>query len=258
MDTTGHTVTITINKNQYQAVEGEILLEVARREKIDIPHLCYESSLSPYGACRLCMVEVVTCGKTEMTTACTVRVHRGLEILTDTPDVIRHRKILLELYLAEAPHSDVIKAMAIRYGVTKTRFLKKIVTGDPLLGRCVLCGLCVRVCNEIMGAGAIGFVNRGPYTIVSTPFLEENPACMGCGTCAAVCPTHAIGIEDTGEKRIMRSWSGTPVEMIRCAGCGGYIGPKPVMEYARSRIDPVMAEELQELCPACRRKQVTR
>ncbi len=258
MDTTGNTVTITINKNQYQAVLGEILLDVARREKIDIPHLCYEPSLSPYGACRLCMVEIVTCGKTEMTTACTVRVKNGLEILTDTPDVILHRKILLELYLAEAPHSDVITAMAGRYGVTKTRFLKKIVTDDPLLGRCVLCGLCVRACSEIMGAEAIGFVNRGPYTIVSTPFFEENPACMGCGTCAAVCPTHAIEIEERGDTRIMKSWSHTTVGMIRCSRCGEYIGPEPVMEYARSRISPEMTQELQILCPACRRRMVTR
>jgi len=251
-------VTITINKNQYRATEGEILLPVLVREKIDIPHLCYEPSLSPYGACRLCMVEIVTCGKTEMTTACTVRVKNGLEILTDTPDVIVHRKILLELYLAEAPRSDVIKEMAERYGVTKTRFLKKIVTDDPLLGRCVLCGLCVRACNEIMGAGAIGFINRGPYTLINTPFLEENPACMGCGTCAAVCPTHAIEIKDAGDQRIMRSWSGTRVEMARCTGCGGFIGPQPMIEYARSRVFPAMAEELQTLCPACRRKQVTR
>lgn len=256
MDEQNTTVTITINKNQYQAIEGEILLPVLVREKIDIPHLCYEEALDPYGACRLCMVEVVTCGKTEMTTACTIRVHNGLEILTDTPDIIRHRRFLFELYLAEAPKSGTIREMAEKYGVSKTRFLKKIVHDDPLGGKCILCGLCVRICNEIMGAHAIQFINRGPYTVVNTPFFEENPVCMGCGACAGVCLTHAIVIEDVNDERIMRSWSGTRIKRIRCASCGTFFGPEPVVHYATSRLDPGLVPELENLCPACRGKKI--
>jgi bidirectional [NiFe] hydrogenase diaphorase subunit len=116
----GKAVTITINKNQYRAMEGEILLSVAIREKIDIPHLCYEGAFDPYGACRLCIVDVVTCGKTDMTTACTLRAEEGLEILTDMPDIIRHRNVLLERYLEETPNSDTIREMAAKYGVTWT------------------------------------------------------------------------------------------------------------------------------------------
>ena len=118
-------VTVTINGKKYPADEGEILLGVAIREKIAIPHLCYEPSLDPYGACRLCMVEVIKHGKREMTTSCTLRAAEGLEVVTDTPEIVKYRNILFELYLAEAPKSEVIKAMAARYGVTKTRFLKK-------------------------------------------------------------------------------------------------------------------------------------
>lgn len=251
-------VTITINKNQYQAEEGEILLLTTMRERIDIPHLCYEKALEPYGACRLCMVEVVTCGKTDMKPACTIHIQEGLEILTDTPDIIRHRSLLFELYLAEAPKSDVIRDMAEKYGVTKTRFLKKIVHDDPLAGKCILCGLCVRVCNEIMGTCAINFINRGPYTVVNTPFFQENQDCAGCGACASVCPTKAITIENSGDTRIMRSWSDTSVKLVSCETCGEYFASEKMIQYSSAILDPGIINEIKMLCPACRRKLVTR
>jgi NADH dehydrogenase/NADH:ubiquinone oxidoreductase subunit G len=196
MDTPKKQVTVIINGKKYPADEGEILLGVAVRNKIAIPHLCYEPSLDPYGACRLCMVEVVKRGMQEMTTSCTLRAAEGLEVVTDTPEVVKHRSILFELYLAEAPKSEVIKAMAARFGVTKTRFLKKIDPTDSLGNKCVLCGLCVRACTEIMGAGAIGFVNRGPYTVVNTPYFKPTKDCYGCGACVKVCPTNAVEMED--------------------------------------------------------------
>lgn len=254
----GKTVTITINKNQYLAKEGEIFLLVAMRKNIDIPHLCYEKALEPYGACRLCMVEVVTCGKTEMTPACTIRVHNGLEILTDTPEIIKHRNILFELYLAEAPKSEVIQEMAAKYGITKTPFLKKIVHDDPLKGKCILCGLCVRVCNEIMGTCAINFINRGPYTVVNTPFFEENPACAGCAACASVCPTNAIVFEDSGAGRIMHSWSGTTVKLADCAVCGKPFAPERLMQEVYAKLDPGLIEDIKNVCPACRGKVIAR
>lgn len=122
-------VTITINKNQYRAIEGEIFLSVAIREGIDIPHLCFMEESWPVD-CRLCMVEVVTCGKTEMATACTLRVYNGLEILTDMPDTIRYRNTLFQQYLEKSPEEE-IKKMAERYGVTGTTFLEKNVHNTP-------------------------------------------------------------------------------------------------------------------------------
>ncbi|WP_321505064.1 2Fe-2S iron-sulfur cluster-binding protein [uncultured Methanoregula sp.] len=251
-------VTVIINGKKYLADEGEILLGVALREKIAIPHLCYESSLDPYGACRLCMVEVVKHGKKEMTTSCTLRAAEGMEIVTDTPEIVKHRNILFELYLAEAPKSEVIKAMAARYGVTKTRFLKKIDTTDSLGNKCVLCGLCVRACNEIMGAGAIGFINRGPYTIVNTPYFEPTKDCFGCGACVKVCPTNAIEMEDDGDVRVMKSWSVTKVPLLQCSCCGTYYAPKGLAISAMARITPSMKEEIAILCPSCRGKRIAR
>ena len=250
------TVAVTIDGRQCRAAEGETILSVAIREGIEIPHLCHEESLDPYGACRLCLVGVKKHGKAETVTACTLRAAEGLEVVTDTPEIMKHRAILFELYLAEAPKSEVIKEMAARYGVTKTRFLKKMVADDPLDGRCVLCGLCVRVCNEVMGAGAINFINRGPYTEVNTPFLEPSPDCYGCGACVAVCPTRAIVMEDTGKERVMTSWSGTRVPLAQCSGCNGYYAPRDLAARTLSSLDPQLERELAGLCPACRGKRI--
>jgi NADH dehydrogenase/NADH:ubiquinone oxidoreductase subunit G len=251
-------VTITINKTQYLAEEGEIFLLTAMRLNIDIPHLCYEKALEPYGACRLCMVDVVTGGKTTMTPACTIKVHNDLEILTDTPEIIKHRNLLFELYLAEAPKSEVIKEMAAKFGVSKTRFLKKIVHDDPLLGKCILCGLCVRVCNEIMGTSAINFINRGPYTVINTPFFEQNPDCAGCAACAKVCPTNAIVFEDSDSNRVMQSWSKTAVPLATCSSCKKSFAPERLMQKVLEKLDPAIIEEIKSLCPECRRQNIAR
>lgn len=251
-------VEVRINGKKYPADEGEIILGIAVREKIAIPHLCYEPSLVPYGACRLCMVEVVKRGKRELTTSCTLQAAEGLEVVTDTPEIVKHRSILFELYLAEAPKSDVIKAMAARYGVTKTRFLKKLDTTDSLGNKCILCGLCVRACNEIIGAGAIGFVNRGPYTVVNTPYFEPTKDCYGCGACVKVCPTNAVEMEDAGGMRIMKSWSETKVPLLRCDCCGKYYAPKGLAISILARITPSLKEETAALCPECRGKRIAR
>ena len=251
-------VTLIINGKKYPADEGEILLGVALRNKIAIPHLCYEPSLDPYGACRLCMVEVVKRGKREMTTSCTLRAAEALEVVTDSPEVVKHRSILFELYLAEAPKSEIIKAMATRYGVTKTRFLKRLNITDSLGNKCVLCGLCVRACNEIMGAGAIGFINRGPYTVVNTPYFEPTKDCYGCGACVKVCPTNAVEMEDAGDVRIMKSWSSTKVPLFRCDCCGKYYAPKGLATATLARITPSLKEEIATLCPECRGKRIAR
>lgn len=287
MDKPKETVWVSINGERYQAEEGETVLSVAMRNNIEIPHLCYDESLEPYGACRLCMVEVTENGEEVgvMTTSCTLRATEGLTIVTDSPEIEKHRKMLFELYLAEAPGSEKIKEMAAQYGVTKTRFFKKIDPTDPLGSKCILCGLCVRVCNEIMGAGAINFINRGAYTTINTPFFEEiksdmqlqlqlqfssdknrdtdrvcmpHSICIGCGACAEVCPTDAIRIKDHEGERIMKSWSNTKVRLLRCRICGRYYGPEVLVGYTYVRTDPQLKEELKDVCPDCRGKLIAK
>ncbi|HOJ97269.1 MAG TPA: 4Fe-4S dicluster domain-containing protein, partial [Methanospirillum sp.] len=172
--------------------------------------------------------------------------------------IIRHRSLLFELYLAEAPKSEVIREMAAKYGVTKTRFLKKIVHDDPLMGKCILCGLCIRVCNEIMGGKAINYIIRGPYTTINTPFYEHNPDCLGCTACANVCPTNAIVFEDSDSNRVMQSWSGTTVPLATCSSCKTAFAPEKLMHKVMNKLDPAIIEEIKSLCPECRRHYSTR
>ncbi len=248
-------VNIKINGKVYRAEEGESVLSVCNRVRIDVPALCYNEALAPYGACRLCMVEVVNGpGKKGMTTSCTLKATEGLEVITDTDKIKKYRNVLFELYLAEAPGSEEIKELAKKYGVTKTRFAERVKPLDPLGNKCVLCGQCVRVCDEIMGVSAVNYIGRGWLTRVNTPYLEENSVCMGCGACAEVCPMNAIQIEDVKDKRVMKSWSNTKVPLKKCRICGRYFAPEPFTEFSYEKMDPKLAEELEDVCPDCRRK----
>ncbi len=252
-------VTIKINGKKYEAEEGESVLSVANREEIDIPALCHNEALKPYGACRLCMVEVVGGpAKKGMTTSCTLKATDGLAVITDTDEIKKHRKVIFELYLAQAPGSEVIREMAAKYGVTETRFAKRIVPLDPLDNKCILCGQCVRVCNEVMGIGAINYIGRGSNTRVNTPYLEPTSTCIGCGACADVCPTNAIKIEDIDDRRVMKSWSNTAVQLKKCRICGKYYAPDPLADYVYEKMDPQLKEELKDVCPDCRRKIVSK
>lgn len=248
-------ITIKIDGKLVEAYDNESILKVAIREGIDIPHLCYHEAFEeePYGACRLCIVEVSKDGNSIITTSCTLKAQEGLEIFTDTPRIRKHRKVLLELYLAEAPFSGKIKKLAEKYGVEKTRFIKSVDPQDPLKGKCILCGLCVRTCEKI-GIGAINYIGRGSSTKINTPFYEENPDCLGCMACANICPTDAIVVEDIEEERIMKSWSETKIALKKCKICGGSFTPEPVWGRVKNALSFRPNEEIEELCPNCRRK----
>ena len=251
---------VFINGQKFKAKEGELVIDIARRNGIFIPALCYEESLKPYGACRMCIVEIKNKGvKNKITTSCTLQAFDGLSVETDSNEVLKHRRILLELYLAQAPNSEKIKELAQRYGVKKTRFKEKYKEKDPLNNSCILCGLCVRVCNEIMGAGVIGFIGRGEKTRINTPFFEKSDLCLGCKACAEVCPTGAIKFSDESNIRIANSWSNISVELKKCKMCGKYFAPSKLDE----KIDSIYYyrdknNELRDLCPDCRRKVITK
>ncbi len=187
-------IELTINGKKGEFEEGKTLLECIESTGIKVPTLCYHKALTPYGACRLCVVEVTQGNRTTIQTSCTYPAINDLIVNTDTEKVIKSRKIILELLLARCPDSKAIQKIAEEYGVKETRFEKK--NED-----CFLCGLCVRMCNQRMGISAINFVNRGPHKKVSPPFDATSDVCQTCGACAFICPTERIKLEEISKNK---------------------------------------------------------
>ncbi len=181
--------TLTINGLEVHAEEEQTVLEVARENGIEIPTLCYHPVLEPHGACRLCTVEIIRRGWPRLETACTYPAWDGIEVRTDSPPVREARKVILGLFLARCPEAPIIQELAREYGVTEPPFPPE----DPEQ-KCILCGLCVRTCHDLVKAEVLNFSQRGIDRQVGPPFLEKTRQCIGCGACRIVCPTGAIEI----------------------------------------------------------------
>jgi NADH dehydrogenase/NADH:ubiquinone oxidoreductase subunit G len=240
--------TITIDNRGIEVAEGATVLEAATRLGIYIPTLCDHPAVEPYGACRLCMVEIVSGGRSTLATACTYPARDGLTVRTVSDGVLKARQFIIELLLARCPNSEEIRTLARKLGVEGTRF----PSADE--GRtCILCGLCVRVCRELIGSAAISFIHRGMERAVETPFQIESDACIGCGACAFVCPTGAIAIEDCGDNRRMETWH-TGLRRATCARCGEYFTTVEVLDRVKEALD--LPEEILTCCSRCRRKKL--
>jgi len=174
-------IELSIDGFDIQTEEGSTILDVAKFYGIEIPTLCHHEGLSPYGACRLCIVEVGEGDKAKLVSSCTFPAEQGLIVKTNSKRVVQARKILVELLLAMCPSSKTIQDLASSMEVGQVRF--KVENSD-----CVLCGLCVRMCAEQMGAQAIGFVNRGKDRKITTPFDAKSDVCRTCGGCMYICP----------------------------------------------------------------------
>ncbi len=161
------------------------ILETARLAGIPIPTLCHHPSLEPFGSCRLCTVEVEKEGRKKFVTACNYPVEEGLVVITGSPEITDIRRMILELLIARCPQEKRLQEMAGEYGIVKPRFLLE----DD---NCILCGLCHRVCEELVGVCAINAQNRGVSRDVDTPYGQLSEDCIACGACAMVCPTRSI------------------------------------------------------------------
>ncbi|MBW1839873.1 MAG: (2Fe-2S)-binding protein, partial [Deltaproteobacteria bacterium] len=184
-------VTLKINGKKIKAKEGSTLLMAARANGIEIPTLCSNDALKPYGACRLCIVEIAKGGNTFIDTSCTYPVEEGLVVKTSTPRVVEGRKMVIELHLARCPNVKIIKQLADEYGVTESA--REMGKDNEY---CILCGLCVRACNEVVKVGAIQFAGKGIDKVVDSPFSKTAEDCIACGSCAFVCPTGIIEKND--------------------------------------------------------------
>jgi NADH dehydrogenase/NADH:ubiquinone oxidoreductase subunit G len=179
-------ISFTIDGQPVQAREEWTILDTARHYGFYIPTLCFHEALQPVGACRLCMVETRQNGATRLMASCFSHPQEGMEVLLNSERVQNGRHWIMEMLLAACPASPEIKKMARELGALSTRFTVE----DPE-EECLRCGLCIRVCEEIVGAKAIAFGSRGVTKHVATPYMEPNEACVSCGSCVAVCPTLA-------------------------------------------------------------------
>ncbi len=178
-------IQLQIDGMDVRAKDGMTLLEAAQSAGIFIPTLCHHEKLEPFGACRICIVEVEDRGWTKLVVSCVFPVADDLIVRTRSEKVDRIRKMILELMLAHAPDSPDLRELAGEYGADKDRFEKEA-------SFCIHCGLCVRYCAEVKGKHAIGFVDRGMRKEIS--FVPEIAAkeCWDCKECFPLCPTEAL------------------------------------------------------------------
>ena len=234
-------VTIVIDGHKVKAKENSTILENTRELNIDIPTLCYHMDLSPFGACRLCAVEVKTNGKWQLATSCNTPVEEGMEIRTDSALVQESRKLTAELLYYRYPTTEAVREVARKLGVQTP--VEKGEGHD-----CILCGLCVRTCREIVGVSALTFQDRGLNRNIDEPKIEYDPnTCIGCGACAYVCPTGYVQMEAVDDKRII--WNKV-FKMAACNVCGSFFAPEDQLRYI-SRITGVPFSEL-TICTSCR------
>jgi NADH dehydrogenase/NADH:ubiquinone oxidoreductase subunit G len=199
-------INVTINGLAVSVEKGTTILEAAKFLGFPIPKLCYMEGLSPYGACRICVVEIGEGSAAKLVTSCTYPAEEGLKVRTASNRVVRARKMIIELLLASCPQSKTVQDLASAHGVRQQRFKQEYED-------CILCGLCVRMCEEQMAAKAIGFQGRGETRRLGTPFDMKSEVCRLCGGCIYVCPACQL-----------RCTYSDPSKVI-CGGCANLTPP---------------------------------
>ena len=243
-------VTIYIIGKAVQAKEDEMVLTAIRREGINIPTLCNHDAIEPCGACRLCMVEITKKdwnGWKKHVTSCLYPVEPELMVSTHTPQVLELRRTILELYLARNPNSSVIQKLAEERGITSTPY-EIIPDGD----NCIMCYACTRICDAL-GCHAISAVERGHEKVIAGPLNQPPIDCIGCLSCANICPTNFIEWKDSDGKRSI--W-GREFELLTCKTCGKKTITRDFAEYLSKNRDLPMSYF--ETCDDCKRLETAK
>ena len=223
-------INVKINGIDVSVDRGTTLLEAAQFLGLPIPTLCHMEGLSPYGACRLCVVEVGDPPNSRLVTSCTYPAEEGLKVRTASARVVRARKMIVELLLASCPQSKTIQDIAAALDVRQQRFRQE--NED-----CILCGRCVRMCAEQMVAGAIGFTGRGQERSIGTPFDSTSEICRLCGGCMYVCPVCELRCTYTEPEKAI------------CGGCANLAPPcvdKPQFDDMMCYMQPCVACEIKK------------
>jgi len=221
-------INFKLNGLNVQVEEGSTILDASKFYGFPIPTLCYMDGLSPYGACRLCVVEIGKEPKNRLVTSCTYPVEEGLVVRTASERVLRARNMIIELLLASCPQSKTIQDLASAHEVHQQRFRQEYED-------CIMCGLCTRMCAEQMMAKAIGFRGRGDKRSIGTPFDIRSEECRLCGGCMYVCPACQL-----------RCTYSEPEKAI-CGGCANLSPPcvkKENFDDMMCYMDPCVACEI--------------
>ena len=201
MDQSSEQVKVTIDGHSVSVPYDTTILEAAEKLRIYIPTLCHNENLPAYAVCRVCLVEIDDGRRKRIVPSCAYPIRRELTVSTNNEKVTRIRKGVIQLLYARCPDEPVVQQLAARYGVEgpHPRMVKKKED-------CVMCGLCVKVCEQIVGVSAIGIEGRGADRRVVPPYDEQNTQCIACGACAYICPTQCIKFTEDGDIRRLERW----------------------------------------------------
>jgi NADH dehydrogenase/NADH:ubiquinone oxidoreductase subunit G len=232
---------IIIDGKTCEAEHGEFIIDIARRNNVNIPTLCHNEALSGLASCRICIVEILEDNQQKIVASCVYPITCEIEVKTHSEKITGMRRAIIKLLAASAPDNTYINKLTDEFGISNSGRFKL-----DHENACILCGLCVKAC-EAIGPCAISTVNRGINKKVAAPYDEPPVPCIGCGACSAVCPTGAIKVYENKGERII--WN-KKLELLNCSKCGSGFDTQEQAVYLENKLG---IEAYKPLCEKCRR-----